>query len=84
MYPVHKTLLEGFERCVEHKSNTTKSDFTQAFISEQQGLLQYGLYAARLPMAVEKVSELMVVIGRFVRYCTYDIPCSGQTASEPQ
>ena len=30
-------------------------DVTKSFMSEKDGLLQYGLYAARLPMAVVKV-----------------------------
>ena len=53
LQPVHQTLLEGFEKCVESKSGNT--DITKYFLDSQQGLLMYGLYAARLPMAVEKV-----------------------------
>ena len=50
---MHQTLLEGFEKCVESKSGNT--DITKYFLDSQQGLLMYGLYAARLPMAMEKV-----------------------------
>lgn len=64
LYSVHSALLEGFERCVEHETVSTKTDITKYFLDQQQGLLQYGLYAARLPLAVDKVAPL--VVGRRV------------------
>ncbi len=53
LYPVHCTLLEGFGKCVEPSS---KPDITKYFLEAENGLLNYGQYAARLPMAVERVS----------------------------
>jgi len=34
---------------------SSKTDITKCFLEAEQGLLHYGQYAARLPMAVEKV-----------------------------
>jgi len=68
LQPVHQTLLEGFEKCVESKSGNT--DITKYFLDNQQGLLTYGLYAARLPMAVEKVTHLSLsTASRVVHIC---------------
>ena len=52
LYPVHCALLEGFEKSVESNA----PDITKYFMDAQSGLLHYGVYAARLPMAVERVS----------------------------
>ncbi len=52
LYPVHCVLLEGFKKCVE----SSKADITRYFMEAERDLLNYGKYAARLPMAVEKVS----------------------------
>lgn len=51
---MHHCLLEGFKKCVE----STSSDITKSFLDAEKDLLNYGKYAARLPMAVEKVSLL--------------------------
>ena len=51
LYPVHCALLEGFKKCVEF----SKTDITRFFLEAERDLLIYGKYAARLPMAVEKV-----------------------------
>ena len=53
LYPVHCALLEGFKKCVE----SSKSDITRYFLEAERDLLNYGKYAARLPMAVEKVGN---------------------------
>ena len=53
LYPVHCALLEGFGKCVDPSS---KSDITKYFLEAEKGLLNYGQYAARLPMAIERVS----------------------------
>ena len=54
LYPVHRSLLDGFGKCVDQQLET---DIAKYFIDQQQGLLAYGLYAAKLPVAVEKVSN---------------------------
>lgn len=48
---MHCALLEGFKKCVEF----SKTDITRYFLEAEGDLLNYGKYAARLPMAVEKV-----------------------------
>ena len=58
LYPVHCALLEGFKKCVEF----SKTDITRYFLEAEGDLLNYGKYAARLPMAVEKVILLMIII----------------------
>lgn len=55
---MHCALLEGFKKCVE----SSKTDITRYFLEAERDLLNYGKYAARLPMAVEKVSELEAMV----------------------
>lgn len=45
-------LLEGFEQCVDGK---LEADITKVFYDQKEGLMQYGMYAAQLPQAIEKV-----------------------------
>ena len=56
LYPVHCGLLEGFKKCVD----STKTDIAKYFIDAEKDLLNYGKYAARLPMAVERVNNVYV------------------------
>ena len=50
LYPIHCALLESFERCLE-----PGGDISKGFLDASQGLLLYGIYAAKLPKAVERV-----------------------------
>lgn len=54
LYPVHCALLEGFKKCVEFG----KTDVAKCFLDVETDLLNYGKYAARLPMAVDKAKQL--------------------------
>lgn len=62
--------------------DSTKADIAKYFLEEQQGLLQYGQYAARLPQALEKVSVgcPMCLAGVFTETLR-SLP--GQAAAEP-
>lgn len=62
LYPVHRNLLEGLERCREVKLDSGRADVTQHFLTQHSGFLYYGQYAVRLPSAIERVSEQGVVI----------------------
>ncbi len=57
LYPVHCGLLEGFKHAQE-----PGGDISKCFLDAQQGLLQYGIYAARLPKAVERVCFVCVCV----------------------
>lgn len=50
---MHCALLEGFKKCVE----SSRTDIARYFLEAERDLLNYGKYAARLPMAVEKASD---------------------------
>ena len=59
LYPVHCALLEGFKKCVEF----SKTDIAKCFLDAERDLLNYVKYAARLPMAVEKVRHTNFSLG---------------------
>ena len=63
---MHCALLEGFKKCVEF----SKSDITRYFMEAERDLLNYGKYAARLPMAVEKAKKNydVVLIVKMIKY----------------
>lgn len=56
LHPVHCQLLEAFEKCVQSGS----ADVSPYFLNAREGLLDYGAYAAKLPRAIERVSEIAV------------------------
>ena len=60
LYPVHCNLLDDLERTMDRKHDSGRSDVTQYFLTHHTGLLHYGQYAVRLPLAVEKVSTTAV------------------------
>ena len=53
--PVHETLLSGFEKWVEGDKLPNSGEITRVFMEQKDGLLNYGVYAAKLPLATEKV-----------------------------
>lgn len=54
---MHCVLLEGFKKCVE----LSRTDIAKYFLEAERDLLHYGKYAARLPMAVEKVKYINLI-----------------------
>eukprot|EP00731_Ephydatia_muelleri_P024734 Em0016g1005a len=56
--PVHETLLSGFEKWVEGDKLPNSGEITRVFMEQKDGLLNYGVYAAKLPLATEKAKDL--------------------------
>jgi hypothetical protein len=56
LLPLHNALRDGFKKCAESKTVDT-NEVAQLFFGSECELLQYGMYAAYLPEAQEKVTQ---------------------------
>ena len=60
--PIHEALVVGFEKWVEGDKLPNGGEITRVFMEQKEGLLIYGVYAARLPMATEKVGSVCLLL----------------------